>query len=147
MPERDPVELAARSLQHRDRSRRDVEQRLARAGIGEAERAEALATLERVGYLDDARFARSRAEALAGRELGDRAIRAELEQHGVPAEAIESAIEALPCERERAEAVLARRGRSVRTARYLARKGFGEDALEAAFAGSDADDGPEGGAV
>ena len=55
--ERDPVELAARALQHRDRSRRELDERLARAGVGDSERADALDTLERVGYVDDARFA------------------------------------------------------------------------------------------
>jgi SOS response regulatory protein OraA/RecX len=41
----DPVELAARALQHRDRSRRDVDERLARAGIDEERRNDALDTL------------------------------------------------------------------------------------------------------
>ena len=33
--ERDPVELAARALQHRDRSRRELDERLARAGVAD----------------------------------------------------------------------------------------------------------------
>ena len=67
----DPVEIAARALQHRDRSRQQLDQRLARAGVDEAERAEALETLERVGYVDDGRYAQARAESLAQRGYGD----------------------------------------------------------------------------
>jgi SOS response regulatory protein OraA/RecX len=35
MGDHDPIEIAARALQHRDRSRREVDERLARAGIDE----------------------------------------------------------------------------------------------------------------
>ena len=42
MPERDPIELAARSLHYRDRSRSELDARLARAGIDEDARADAL---------------------------------------------------------------------------------------------------------
>ena len=38
----DPIELAARALRHRDRSRHELDERLARAGVDDAERAEAL---------------------------------------------------------------------------------------------------------
>ena len=55
--ERDPIDLAARALHHRDRSRRELDDRLARAGVDDDERADALDTLERVGYVDDGRFA------------------------------------------------------------------------------------------
>jgi len=54
-----PIEIAARALRHRDRSRRQLDERLARAGVDEARRAEALETLERVGYVDDGRYARA----------------------------------------------------------------------------------------
>ena len=43
----------------------ELDERLARAGVDEAARADALETLERVGYVDDARFAVARAAALA----------------------------------------------------------------------------------
>jgi regulatory protein len=130
--ERDPVDLAARALQHRDRSRRELDDRLSRAGVGDEERADALARLERVGYVDDARFAAARAEALAGRGYGDAAIRHDLEAHGIDAEGVQVAIGVLDPERERARALVERLGRSMRTARQLARKGFGEESLEAA---------------
>ena len=129
----DPIEIAARALQHRDRSRREVEERLARAGIDEDRRNDALDTLERVGYVDDERFAGARAEALAGRGYGDEWIRHDLGKHGVPVEAVTEAIGALAPEAERAAALVERLGRSPKTGAHLARKGFGEDALEAAL--------------
>ena len=131
--ERDPVELAARALQHRDRSRRELEDRLARAGVGDSERADALDTLERVGYVDDARFAASRAGSLAGRGYGDEAIRHDLTDHGVDGEAAAAAICGLEPEVDRARELVKRLGCSVKTAQQLARKGFGEESLEAAL--------------
>ena len=136
----DPVELAARALQHRDRSRHELDERLARAGVGDEERADALATLERVGYLDDARFAAARAEALAGRGYGDEAIRHDLERHGIAAEALAEALAGLEPERERARALVERLGRSVKTARQLARKGFDAESLAAAVGADVAED-------
>ena len=133
MGEQDPIEIAARALQRRDLSRRDLEERLARAGIDEDERNDALETLERVGYLDDERFAGSRAEALADRGYGDAWIRHDLAGHGVSAEAIAGAIAALVPEAERASALVERLGNTPKTGARLARKGFGHDALEAAL--------------
>jgi regulatory protein len=133
MKEQDPIEIAARALQHRDRSRREVEERLARAGIEEGRRTDALDTLERVGYVDDERFAGARAAALATRGYGDEWIRRDLAGHGVATEAAAQAIAALEPEAERAVALVGRLGRSARTGSQLARKGFGEDALESAL--------------
>jgi regulatory protein len=133
MADEDPIEIAARALQHRDRSRREVDERLARAGIDEERRNDALDTLERVGYVDDGRFAGARAEALAHRGYGDEWIRHDLGEHGVAAEAIAEAIEALVPEADRAAALVERLGRTPKTGAHLARKGFGEDALEAAL--------------
>jgi regulatory protein len=133
MADEDPIEIAARALQHRDRSRREVDERLARAGIDEERRNDALDTLERVGYVDDGRFAGARAGALAGRGYGDEWIRLDLAEHGVDAEAVAEAIGALEPEAERAAMLVERLGRSAKTGAQLARKGFGEDALEAAL--------------
>ena len=131
--EPDPIDVAARALRHRDRSRAQVDARLARAGVGEEEREEALETLERVGYVDDARFAQARAAALAARGLGDLAIRHDLEQAGVGAERVAAAVAGLEPESERARAVASRLGRTAKTAAQLARKGYSEDAIEAAI--------------
>ncbi|MCW2965958.1 MAG: recombinase RecX [Actinomycetia bacterium] len=133
MSEQDPIEIAARALQRRDRSRRDVAERLARAGIDEEARNDALEALERVGYVDDDRFAGSRAEALANRGYGDEWIRHDLGEHGVNGEAVAEAIAALVPEAERARALVERLGRTAKTGAQLARKGFSEDALQAAL--------------
>jgi len=130
--ERDPIDLAARALHHRDRSRRELDDRLARAGIADDQRADALDTLERVGYVDDGRFAAARAEALAARGYGDEAIRHDLEGHGIDAEAVIQAIAGLEAELERAQALVERLGRSAKTAQHLSRKGFGEESVETA---------------
>lgn len=126
----DAVEQALRALRHRDRSAAELDARLERRGVGEAEREQALETLERVGYVDDDRFARTRAEQLAARGSGDALIRHDLEARGLAAEHVEAALAALEPERDRAAEIAARRGRSLKTARYLASRGFDPDALE-----------------
>jgi regulatory protein len=138
----DPIDLAARALRHRDRSRSQIDERLARAGVEEDRRSDALDALERIGYVDDSRFAAQRAESLAGREYGDEAILAFLAADGLTPEVAAEALEALRPEAERAAAIVARIGASPKTAARLARKGFGEDAVEAA-AGGFATDGSE----
>ncbi|HEV2591848.1 MAG TPA: RecX family transcriptional regulator [Gaiellaceae bacterium] len=130
--EKDPIDVAARALRHRDRSRTQVAERLARAGVAEAKAGDALEALERVGYVDDGRYAANRAAALAARGMGDAAIRHDLETAGVPGEAVEEALTALEPEADRARRIAARSGRTTRTAGQLARKGFSEDAIEAA---------------
>jgi SOS response regulatory protein OraA/RecX len=136
----DPLEIAARALQHRDRSRRQLEERLARAGVDGTGRAEALETLERVGYLNDGRYARARAASLAQRGYGDDGIRHLLEQDGVPRVDATEALSELAPERERAAEVVARLGPGPKTAAHLGRKGFGEDTIEAAATVVGADD-------
>jgi regulatory protein len=131
--DQDPIEIAARALRSRDRSRRDIDDRLARAGVKNTDRADALDTLERVGYVDDERFAATRAAALAGRGYGDEWIRHDLSTHGIAAEAREEALAALEPEAARALALAERLGRSPKTAAHLARKGFAEDTIEAAL--------------
>ena len=131
MPEQpDAVEQALRALRYRDQTTAELSARLATRGVGAAEREQALETLERIGYVDDERFARTRAEQLAARGSGDALIRYDLEGRGVAAEQVEAALMALEPERERAARLVEQRGRSVKTARYLASRGFGSDALE-----------------
>src|SRR5919201_5502243 len=64
------------ALRHRDLSTRRLEERLERRAVPPAERARAVETLTQAGVLDDARFARSRALALAPRGFGEEAIEA-----------------------------------------------------------------------
>src|SRR3954470_16434812 len=134
-PASDPIDLAAQALRHRDRSRRQIDERLARAGVEDDRRPDALDALERIGYVDDARFAGRRAASLAERGYGDEAISALLAADGVPPDLAGAAIGALRPEEERAAEIVASLGASPRTAARLARKGFGEDAVEAASGG------------
>ena len=127
-----PVDIAARVLQHRDRSRADVAARLERAGVGADDLAATLETLERIGWVDDARFATARASVLAERGHGDAAIRAELSDSGVGADEVEAALAGLEGELERARAVVADRGATPATARFLSRKGFADETVETA---------------
>lgn len=128
--------VAARALRRQDLSRRGIVERLARASVAPAVRQESLEVLSRAGLVDDARFAGTRAARLAERGYGDAAIRHDLERQGIGSEPIQQALDGLEAEAERARRLVERRGRGVRTARYLATKGFGEEALEAA-AGAD----------
>ena len=139
----DPIELAARALRHRDRSRQQVDERLERAGVGEDRRRDALDMLERVGYVDDERFALARAAGLADRGYGDEGIRHLLEGEGVPPEAIDRAVSELRPEPERAAQIVCERGASPRTAAQLARKGFAEESVETALGPAFAEDGAE----
>jgi regulatory protein len=124
--------IAARALRARDLSEERLAQRLARAAVAPTTAAESLQLLGRAGIVDDARFARRRAEALVERGYGDAAIEHDLERQGLAGEAVTAALEELPDELERARRLVERRGRGPKTARYLASKGFGEEAIEAA---------------
>ncbi|HEX9599517.1 MAG TPA: regulatory protein RecX [Gaiellaceae bacterium] len=128
--------FAGRALRRQDLSKRGIAERLARASVAPAAVEESLTVLARAGLVDDARFARTRAGNLAERGYGDAAIRHDLGRQGVAAEVIQQALEGLEAEAERARRLVERRGPGVKTARYLASKGFGEEALEAA-AGAD----------
>ncbi|HEY6960543.1 MAG TPA: regulatory protein RecX [Gaiellaceae bacterium] len=130
-----PLDLAARALAHRDRSRRQVGDRLAKAGVDEDERGDVLDALERIGYVDDDRYAGSRAESLARRGYGDEAIRHFLEADGIDTSRAEAAIGALRPEPERAEELVGRLGATGKTLAALQRKGFAPESLERFAAG------------
>jgi regulatory protein len=137
VPGTDAVETALQALRHRDRTVAELDARLEERGVGEQARREALDRLERLGYVDDGRFAAARAEQLARRGVGDALIRHDLERRGVEGEVVETALEALEPERDRALRIVAERGRSARTARYLASRGFADEAVEEAVAAGD----------
>jgi regulatory protein len=130
----DALEVATRVLARRDFSERGLRERLRRAGVTGVEEAQALAALQRAGVIDDARFAQARARALAQRGKGDAAIRFDLGRQGVSNETVEEALASLEPERTRAERVVAQRGEGAATARLLARRGFGDEAVETAVA-------------
>ena len=90
--------------------------------MGEALRGEALTTLARIGLVDDRRFAERRADALAARCAGDALIRHDLD-------VARDGRAALAPARARAQAIVARRGASPKTARFLAGKGFSDDVV------------------
>lgn len=162
------MEVAARFLATRPRTRWEVERRLRRAGTEEPEIAATLDRLGELGYLDDAAFARWWGEQRdRHRPRGRRMIEAELRQRGVPREVIEAYREehvdparspediGLPGdEAERAREALAKhlRGRPMpddaraaqRVGMYLMRRGFDAEvvrsALRIASAGVSSDD-------
>jgi regulatory protein len=133
----DALELALRALRVRDRSERELDERLEARGISEAARRETLATLRRTGLLDDRRFAEGRASALAGRGAGDALIRHELVSAGVAGDLVDEAMASVGPELERARSLVARRGTGAKTARYLSSKGFSEDVVGAVAGGSE----------
>lgn len=133
--------IAGRALRRQDLSERRVADRLAAASVAPAVLEESLGVLSRAGLVDDTRYARNRAARLAGRGYGDAAIRYDLERQGVGPESIQGAVDSLGAEPERAREIIERRGPGAKTARYLASKGFGEEALGAA-AGADFAPGP-----
>jgi len=132
--------IATRALRARDLSERRLAERLGRAAVAPAAAAASLEALSAAGVVDDGRFAANRAAALADRGYGDGAIRHDLERHGVRADLVTAALQALEDEPGRARRLVERRGSGAKTARYLASKGFGEDAVEAALGADFAND-------
>lgn len=124
---------ACRALERGDLSTHGLKERLVRAGFPRATREEALGILARAGLLDDPRSARLRAELLARRDAGDAMILADLESRGYESEVASQAMAQLEPETTRASCVSPKRGSGVRLARYLARRGFSEDAIETAL--------------
>jgi SOS response regulatory protein OraA/RecX len=122
--------VALRALRHRDHSRSRLEARLAERGTRAATLEDALETLERAGLVDDARVGAARAQELAGRGFGDAAIRFALEGEGLSGELVLEAIGALDPEPDRARTLLDERGRTPKTVRWLAAKGFDAATLE-----------------
>jgi regulatory protein len=143
-PEREAaIERAVRALARRDQSASELGAKLARAGVSEPVRADAVERLERAGYVDDGRFACDRAAQLAERGYGDAWIRADLEARGVTSEAVAAALAAVEPEGERAVRAAAKAGDAARSARLLTRRGFSDDVIEDVLARAVAHDRPE----
>jgi regulatory protein len=158
------MEVAARFLATRPRTRWEVERRLRRAGTEEPEIVAALDRLVELGYLDDAAFARWWGEQRDRHSpRGRRMIEAELRQRGVPREIIEAYRDehaeparnpedvGLPGdEAERAAEALAKHlrgrpmpedGRAVqRVGMYLMRRGFDADIVRSTLRAATADE-------
>lgn len=131
---RDALDKAARLLARRDLSERGLDSELARRGVTASTRNATVARLVDAGAVDDGRLAARRAEQLGARS-GDALIRADLEERGLDGEIVELALGSLIAEEERARAVVSERGAGLKTARYLARRGFAEESIEAALDG------------
>jgi SOS response regulatory protein OraA/RecX len=140
--EHEALQRASRAIAHRDLSERELEERLARRNVPASIRKEAVERLARAGAVDDGRLARGRAELLARRGAGDHLIRHDLEGRGIAVELVQEALVSLEAEDARAQRIVAERGRRLRTARYLARKGFSEEAIESACGEVVAEDAP-----
>ncbi|MGZ8624659.1 MAG: regulatory protein RecX [Actinomycetota bacterium] len=149
-------ERALRLLSVRQRSRRELELRLLRAGFEPTEVSGELERLEAVGLLDDERFAREFAEhQLEVRHAGRRAVASGLAAKGIDRATVErtladasgddashaddlararaSRLGNLPPEKAytRLFAFLVRRGHDPETARSAARRALGVDLTEA----------------
>ena len=164
------LEIAARYLATRPRTRWEVERRLRRAGAASDVVAATLERLVGLGYVDDAAFVRWWVEQRDRHNpRGRRMLEAELRQHGVPPRVIEAMREELAAperpaggeplpasDEERAREALERhlRGRPVpddpkalqRLGAYLVRRGFGPEtarrALRHTATHGDLSDGP-----
>lgn len=123
----DALSRALRALSAHDRSREELEARLARAGLPAAARHGALEALERAGLVDDAHVASARAAALARRGYGDAAIRADLQRRRVPPEVVDSALSGLEPEHERARCAVEGARDRMAAIRRLAARGFDPD--------------------
>src|SRR5262249_34994480 len=124
-------DAAARALSQCDRSEAELAAQLAQRGVDPARRLEAVDTMRSLGYVDDGRFAASRARALAERGDGDEAVRWDLDRRGAGRENVDAAVASLEPELERASAVSGRLGGGPRAARVLAAKGFSTESIEA----------------
>ena len=123
-------DAAVRAVARRDHSRASLVARLERAGVRPRERGDAIDAATRAGLVDDARFAEARAKALADRGAGDLLVLGDLERNGVDDATAHAALATLEPEAVRASRIVASRGATARTLRYLATRGFSEDSLE-----------------
>jgi regulatory protein len=123
-------DAAVRAVARRDHSRASLDARLERAGVRPRERGDAIDAATRAGLVDDARFAEARAKALADRGAGDLLVLGDLERNGVDDATAYAALATLEPEAVRASGIVASRGATARTLRYLATRGFSEDSLE-----------------
>jgi regulatory protein len=123
-------EAAVRAVARRDHSRATLDARLERAGVREAERIETIEAAARAGLVDDARFAEVRAQHLASRGAGDLLVLDDLARNGVDDATARASVASLEPEPVRAGRIVASRGVSERTLRYLASRGFAEESLD-----------------
>ncbi|GAB4246791.1 MAG: RecX family transcriptional regulator [Thermoleophilia bacterium] len=98
-------EKALRLLSTRERSRKELFERLREGGADEETIEQVLDRLEELAFLDDARFARAYAAGKRAAGWGDRRLVQELRRRGVARAVIEEALENLEGRLEDAESV------------------------------------------
>ena len=143
------------AVSQRGRTSAEIRRSLSQRGFSEAAVDEAIAELERYGYLDDEAFAQAFVEARGGAGgHGPQRLRADLLKKGVARGAIDAALETLEADDllDSARALAAKRWaalasetdprkRRKKTSDFLLRRGFGFDTVrQAVDAASEGDD-------
>lgn len=143
-PELTPTQRAIGLLSRREHSRKELKRKLAAKGVERDAIDHAVDKLSDAGWQDDGRFATSLARMRANTGYGPIRIRAELGTHGLDADAIRAALDAIASEidwRESARDLVRRRVGSMRDASLAARRkaadllirrGFDSDTVRAA---------------
>ena len=90
-----PAQRALGLLVRREHSQRELQRKLVARGVETGEAANAVARLRDAGWQDDVRFACSLARSRATSGYGPLRIRAELGTHGLSAETVAAAFDAL----------------------------------------------------
>jgi len=135
--------IALRLLERRLRSRAELTVALRRRGVSAEDVVAVLSSLQHIGWIDDARFARAWiSDRLALRPSGRRRLRVELLARGVSSVDADEALTALlPAGREQAAALEQARGRlrrltgvprpvaHRRLAAWLQRRGFASETI------------------
>ncbi len=94
-PELTPAQRALGLLSRREHSRPELVRKLVARGIARGDALAAVELMTASGWQDDARYACSLARTRAGAGYGPLRIRAELDSHGIGAEAVAAAFTAL----------------------------------------------------
>lgn len=144
---------AVRALGRRAQTQAELRRRLLRRGLPEEAVAEALSWLADRGYLDDKQYAEQRWSALEQRKLGAEGIRWKLLEEGVPreiAEQVQADRAGQLNETELARELCEQRNQSLRNVpwpqrrqrlyAFLARRGFGSEAIIEALSRLDLQD-------
>ncbi len=87
-----PLDRALRLLARRAHTALEMDKALEKAGVPEGERAEAVARLRELGYMDDLEVARARARTLLGRGAAPRLAERRLGEQGVGAAQARAAV-------------------------------------------------------
>lgn len=152
-PDPTPTQRALGLLTRREHSRKELARKLQAKGVAREDADRAIDRLADAGWQDDARFAESLARMRANAGYGPIHIRAELGTHGLDADAVRTALDAIEAEHDwsaNARDLVRRRfgapqgldlARRRKAADFLLRRGFTQDDLRAAIRpGPDDDD-------